>query len=295
MLNGILMEYEIRSDTPIYKQLYDQINTKIASGEIKPGEKLPTEREMSKNLEIARGTVKKVYEELMKNNIIEKIQGSGCYVRRLPNELTQRPYDLPEENSSIRVAFVDCNLDSLALFKQQLDSIPYKALSIFLLDAVRMDDDPQSLFLDYDLILTTSSHFNELSALLPDFDGKIIKAAVSPCKRTVVEIATIPAMASIGIICRNNLFLNIMKGNLADLLTSNNKVISLFEEDYLTMIESIHSVDVVIAAPDSIIFDSRLFENPVKRIIPFNYQIERGSMIYIEEQIKHVMAEKKRT
>lgn len=289
------MEFKIQEDSRIFKQVYDQIVNKILIGEIKKGSRLPTERELSLQLNIARGTVKKAYEELEKNEFIEKIHGSGCYVRTIPQsfEEIRIPNDMNIKNRlspTVRIAFVDCNLESLALFKQQLSFIENKTLSVFLLDAIKMDDDPQKLLDEYDLVLTTFSHFNDLKGFLPNYNSKLIKIAVAPCQRTIVDIATIPSSASIGIICRNNRFLTIMKANLTELLITKNKIVSLFEEDYVTMLESIHEVDVVIAAPDSIIFDSKIVENPHKRIIKFNYQIERGSIVYIEALVKQILS-----
>lgn len=317
------MSYAINGKSLIYKQLVDQISAKVKTGELKPGDKLPTERELSLQLNVARGTVKKAYEELEKRNVIKVIHGSGSYIC----ESTEKPevesenrvdgildeaicklqafglsapeievliksrYSAGEKSQNlVWIAFVDCNLDSLALFKQQLCGIPNKNLSVFLLDNLRMDDNPQKLFADYDLIMTTPSHYDELLTYLPKEKSKIVKAAVSPCQRTIVDIATIGPEASIGLICRNNRFLNIMKDNIASFLSTNNKIISLFEEDYLTMFEAINQVDIIIAAPDSIVFDRN--ENPHKRIIAFNYQIERGSMIYIEELVKQIYTQK---
>lgn len=317
------MGYEINDESPIYKQLIDQISAKVLCGELKAGDKLPTERELSLELNVARGTIKKAYAALEKRKTIKMIHGSGSYICESPKmlegesenkgtcildeaalKLSDLGFSAPEieglvksrfstektPQSLVWMAFVDCNLDSLALFKQQLAGIPNKNLSIFLLDNLRMDDNPQKLFADYDLIMTTPSHYDELLNYLPRYKSKIVKAAVSPCQRTIVDIATISPAASIGLICRNNRFLNIMKGNIASFLSSNNRIISLFEEDYLMMLESINQVDVIIAAPDSIVFDRN--ETPLKRIIPFNYQIERGSMIYIEELVKQIFMQK---
>ena len=76
----ILLEFTLSGTKPIYQQLVDQIMLKIHIGELKAGEKLPTERDLAQQLYISRGTVKKAYKELADNNVIEIIQGSGSYV-----------------------------------------------------------------------------------------------------------------------------------------------------------------------------------------------------------------------
>lgn len=75
-----MITIDFSQKTPIYKQLVEQLTRMIKSGELKPGDKLPTERDLAEKLCIARGTVKKAYKELSDNNIIEVIHGSGSYV-----------------------------------------------------------------------------------------------------------------------------------------------------------------------------------------------------------------------
>lgn len=44
------MQYELKGDGPIYRQLVEQILLKIRTGELKAGEKLPTERDLAQQL-----------------------------------------------------------------------------------------------------------------------------------------------------------------------------------------------------------------------------------------------------
>ena len=65
---------------PIYQQLTDCICTAIKKGILPSGEQLPTVQEMTDELGIARGTVKRAYDELERLNMVEKIQGRGTFV-----------------------------------------------------------------------------------------------------------------------------------------------------------------------------------------------------------------------
>ena len=75
-----MISIDFNTKTPIYKLLVEQLTRSIKSGELKPGDRLPTERELAERLDVARGTVKRAYKELSDNNIIEVIHGSGSYV-----------------------------------------------------------------------------------------------------------------------------------------------------------------------------------------------------------------------
>ncbi len=69
-----------------YQVLAREIKTKIKSGIYKPGEKLPSTRELHKKLNLSISTVYKAYIELEKNGLIEARPKSGYYVKSHPVE-----------------------------------------------------------------------------------------------------------------------------------------------------------------------------------------------------------------
>lgn len=65
---------------PMYRQLTDQIKQAIAVGDAKPGEKLPSIRELSKALEISVITTKRAYLDLETEGYIVTRPGLGSFV-----------------------------------------------------------------------------------------------------------------------------------------------------------------------------------------------------------------------
>ena len=65
------MEFKLDGQSALYKQIVEQILLKIKSGELPPGAKLPTERELARELGVARGTVKTAYAKMADNNITD--------------------------------------------------------------------------------------------------------------------------------------------------------------------------------------------------------------------------------
>lgn len=65
---------------PMYKQVTDQIKDAIASGTIKPESKLPSIREMAKELKISMITIKRAYADLENEGYILTRSGLGSYV-----------------------------------------------------------------------------------------------------------------------------------------------------------------------------------------------------------------------
>ena len=71
---------------PMYKQVTDQIKDAIASGQLKPDDKLPSIREMSVELKISIITIKRAYSDLESENYIYTRPGMGSFVADINRE-----------------------------------------------------------------------------------------------------------------------------------------------------------------------------------------------------------------
>jgi len=66
---------------PLYYQIEKFISDKIKKGDLKPGEKLPTEIELMNLLKVSRITIRKAAENLLRNNLIEIKKGQGTFIK----------------------------------------------------------------------------------------------------------------------------------------------------------------------------------------------------------------------
>ena len=66
---------------PLHQQISEMLIREVASGRILDGERLPPERDMAAGLGIAVGTLRKALADLEGKGLLERIQGSGNYVR----------------------------------------------------------------------------------------------------------------------------------------------------------------------------------------------------------------------
>jgi GntR family transcriptional regulator len=69
-------------DAPIYRQIVRQVREALVGGRLRPGDRLPSHRELAQQLVIAPLTVKKAYDELERDGLIETARGQGTFVRR---------------------------------------------------------------------------------------------------------------------------------------------------------------------------------------------------------------------
>ena len=65
---------------PIYDQIASQIKNQIITGELKPGEPLPSMRLLAKELRISVITTKRAYNDLEEEGFLETIPGKGSFV-----------------------------------------------------------------------------------------------------------------------------------------------------------------------------------------------------------------------
>lgn len=72
---------------PIYEQVVSQIKAEILSGELAPETKLPSVRELAKDLRISALTVKKAYDTLEQEGFIMTVHGKGSFVAGVNRDL----------------------------------------------------------------------------------------------------------------------------------------------------------------------------------------------------------------
>ena len=71
--------------TPIYAQLERGVRAAIATGRLKPGDQLPTVRQMAVELRVNANTVARVYAELERSGVIETKRGVGSFISASPS------------------------------------------------------------------------------------------------------------------------------------------------------------------------------------------------------------------
>ncbi|MDJ0690322.1 MAG: GntR family transcriptional regulator [Xenococcaceae cyanobacterium MO_188.B32] len=78
-----MLNFKIQSDSdiPASRQLFEQIQFAIASGQYTPGHRLPSTRQLAMITGLHRNTISKVYQQLEETGLVESIAGSGIYVK----------------------------------------------------------------------------------------------------------------------------------------------------------------------------------------------------------------------
>ncbi|OAV55866.1 DNA-binding protein [Rhizobium sp. WYCCWR10014] len=112
---------------PFYRQIYDRFRAAIASGLLKPGDRIPSARALTKELGLARGTIESAYSLLAAEGYIESHGQAGTVVT--PGLSTLTPDPVPALQQIGNAAEVSFRPDSILPFQMglpALDAFPRK-------------------------------------------------------------------------------------------------------------------------------------------------------------------------
>ncbi len=312
-------------DVPIYQQLVDTIRTAIKKGALVAGQQLPTVQEMTESLGVARGTVKRAYDELERAGLLEKVQGRGTFVRYQPansgsrkeqamaaidlllNELEEmglsaaeiniflnlKLRERAEEEALIKVAVIECNPENLAQMSEQLRHIPGVDLYSYSLDSIRQY--PYTLSEDFDLLVTTSSHAEYLETVLP-VKKRIARVALRPSARFLSQVIKLRHNVSVGVIGFSPRFTEL----LYETCTTYAEDVTLHKP---LAISDDTDIEAYLQGKDAVLvprsferyFSASAVESLRKykgNLIDGYFEMDEGSVLYLENKIKRLLEEK---
>lgn len=74
------MELNFNTSIPIYLQIIREFKRQIAIGILKPGDKIPSQRELAGDLKVNANTVQRAYREMEILGLVETLRGQGTFV-----------------------------------------------------------------------------------------------------------------------------------------------------------------------------------------------------------------------
>ncbi|MCY8341815.1 GntR family transcriptional regulator [Bacillus haynesii] len=110
------MANEFSASKPIYRQIAEQLFKKMIRGEIKPGEKLPSVRELAVQTQVNPNTIQRTYNEMERMGVVETRRGQGTFVV----EHTEVIDDLKQEMRSEVIGQFVQSMEELGLSKQDM-------------------------------------------------------------------------------------------------------------------------------------------------------------------------------
>jgi GntR family transcriptional regulator len=88
-----VVSIDSRDATPIYAQLERGLRAAVATNRLRPGDQLPTVRQLAVELKVNANTVARVYAELERSGVIETRRGVGSFIAAAGRAMPMRERD----------------------------------------------------------------------------------------------------------------------------------------------------------------------------------------------------------
>lgn len=310
---------------PIYRQLVDSIRAAVKKGALQDGQQLPTVQELSADLGIAIGTIKRAYDELEREGIVEKGQGRGTFVKYRPIEPSSRkdqalaaidellreledmgfsPMEISiylnlrlreraQDSYRVKVALLECNPENLAQISEQLRKIGGIELYSHLIDSVQ--EYPYKLEEDMDLVVTTATHARLVEQLLP-LPKRVIRVGLRLSPGCLAQIVKLRRDQVAGILCYSPRFGHLLQSTChtyAEEITVTEPEVFRPDMDIDTFLQHKHAVlvpkDYEKYCTEQV---ARKLRNFRGRLIECAYEMDEGSVLYLEEKTRRILETK---
>lgn len=84
-MKSLQFNLDFRSGVPSYIQIVEQVEAFLATGELKPGDQLPTVRQLASELRVNFNTIARAYRMLDEAGLISTQQGRGTFLLEQPS------------------------------------------------------------------------------------------------------------------------------------------------------------------------------------------------------------------
>ena len=309
---------------PIYQQIMDYFIERIQSGVFAPGFQLPTVRAFAGEHNMAHGTVKHAYDLLEQQGYVEKAQGRGTFVCDMAsarnvskkdqgmaaiddflNRMAALGYTPDEirifldlklrgrfgELPPVRLWAVDCCIETVSVMARQIMELEHVDVREYQLGTILNAAQPFDPGLD--LLVTTPTHFRRVEEKT-DEDLHLARVVMAISRKTLVQLARIPENHQVGIACASERFAQIIKNNYESYDVVKPPPSVAYFGSGAALEELLHRVDRLILPFDYWRFASPHEQELIQNIqfaappILFDYRIEAGSLMFLEEEIHKI-------
>ena len=110
------MAWNLDSDRPIYAQILEVMQLRIIAGQYRPGERIPSVRELASEAGVNPNTMQKALSELERSGIVRSKRTSGRLITEDEAMLKQLKSELAQEHIHI---FIE-NMDKLGFSREEI-------------------------------------------------------------------------------------------------------------------------------------------------------------------------------
>jgi GntR family transcriptional regulator len=276
------LRIEPSSPLPVHAQLKEQIKFLILNGELAPGTRLPTTRQLGGFLRINRNTVLKAYQELVREGLTECRRGRGCVVVERPmavaqpvsarllaiidsaieqsGELGVSPDDFAtfvyaraRQRRDVRVkrrlVFVECEMPIATALAQAIQArLDVEVTPVLLRDLQQPTVEVEEQLRQAHVVATTFFHIQEVRRLLAKAKVEVVGLVVKPHLEKLIQIAQIPQGTPAALVCLSECCALDMKRSLENAGIKDLGAFLCGVDDRQKLAETLRGLPVVIAS-----------------------------------------------
>jgi len=246
---------------------------RIAAGEFREGDLLPSCRELARDLHVDKNTVNKAYRSLEQMGVVRAAPGRGVVVVRNPHasrpneQLRQsiesvvwraRALGMDEDSlwniiteamgrfyglTKVRVGFMECNAYEIELFSRQLEEqlrMPVGGVNIS--DFITQ---PHTYTDAYDVLVTSVNHLAVALVAAGDAQHKILGVQLMPVMGDVLRVAAIQRGSRTVVACTAEPTISLLH-NLVRTYNTQMEIIPCLTSDPAAMARAIASADLIV-------------------------------------------------
>ncbi|MBI3942489.1 MAG: GntR family transcriptional regulator [Chloroflexi bacterium] len=286
----------------------------IRNGTHPEGSRLPTVRELARELGVSKNTVVRAYQNLEKKGYLQLVRGRGAFVRQREPARTMdegqwiaqmeqllkdaRQQGLKREvvlrrvlgsidrilgKESLRVAFVECNYQEIASLGNDLsNAVGHTMEGVLLSDLV---DEPEATAAQFDLVVTTFYHLGEVNKVLSQLgQEKVVGVHAMPAHDALLNIARLHEPV-IGLVCELSSTINSLSHIIQTYHPQATVLPSLFN-DNLRLETVLAKADVLVVTRSC---HERLMDfQPQAPVITVSFTIDQQSIDFLRNRIQEL-------
>ncbi|MDB5081345.1 MAG: hypothetical protein JWP00_3269 [Chloroflexi bacterium] len=288
---------------------------RIAKGEFKKGDQLPTCRVFSQQTGVNKNTVSKAYRSLEEQGYLQTLAGKGTFVIYEPftsdstpaiktfnetinqavwqakaagmsreqvvevfNNSLQTHYD----HTKVRAMLLECNAKEAQLFADELGSAA--GIEVHPVVMTEFVTDVNFYLQHYDLISVTLNHLSEVEDIIKPYDQEVkvigVNTAVMP--DSLLQIARLPKASKTGVVCTYSTTVAQMLGTV-QAYNHSLALTACLDSDEEELSQLIENVDWIVATQTSYEKVSRMAGQ--KPVIAVEFKIDQQSQVFFTKKV----------
>ncbi len=283
-----MLDFQIQLDSeiPASKQLFDQIQFAIASGQYPANQRLPSTRQLAMITGLHRNTISKVYQNLEETGLVESVAGSGIYVKDTSKNISRNHQllriDQEDSNQIIRESIdnllqLGVNLNQVReLLIEEIDwriqcnqrifvTVPQKNINegkVMEIELSKLINIPIKLVpleelaelcskINFGTIITNHYFIKSVVEVIPSDSFRIIPVDIYDYSQELEIIKKLPPQACVGIVSLSESILKIASSIVQSQMGENLLVLTAVSTEKSKLLALLRTAHTVIVGPSS--------------------------------------------